>query len=67
KIKRNSCKSYAYVVPGGLDKDRESARIFQRFFENVKLPRREAVRLKEYIRSIIPGRHCKAYLVQTLS
>ncbi|MGQ9478738.1 MAG: ribosome rescue protein RqcH, partial [Thermoproteota archaeon] len=22
KIKRNSCKSYAYVVPGGLDKDR---------------------------------------------
>jgi len=55
------CKRYAYVVPGNRDKNKEAARLVDKLLEGRTLPRKEVARLREIVRSIIPGKHCEIH------
>ncbi|MEM3712717.1 MAG: ribosome rescue protein RqcH, partial [Thermoproteota archaeon] len=58
---RSKCTRYAYVIPGNKDKDEEASRIVGKFLKDKSLPRREAARLRELVKNIIPGRHCEVH------
>ncbi|MEM2584388.1 MAG: ribosome rescue protein RqcH [Thermoproteota archaeon] len=58
---KEKCVRYAYVVPGNRDKNKEASRLVGKLLEDKHLPRKEAARLREDFRSIIPGKHCEIH------
>lgn len=56
---RARCRRYALIVPGDRDKDEEAAKLAAKIIKDMGLPRKELSRLRESVRSIIPGRHCE--------
>jgi len=58
---KSKCTRYAYVIPGNKNKDEEAHRIVERLLKGRTVSRREAARLRELVKNIIPGRHCEAH------
>jgi len=56
---REKCRRYVLITPGDMDKDKEAAKLAEKIIKDIGLPRGEIGRLRESVRSIIPGRHCE--------
>ncbi|MEM2088562.1 MAG: ribosome rescue protein RqcH [Thermoproteota archaeon] len=64
---RAKCRRYALIAPGDRDKDKEAAKLAAKILKDADLPRRELSKLRESVRSIIPGRHCETRYMPSTS